>query len=226
MADQHSRIAVVDDDPAPPPSLRADAQHNRDRILEVARDLFSERGLDVPMAAIARRAGVGVATLYRRFPTKEELIGAVFAERFEHCLTLFAAAKVDPDPWRAFCTVVEQVCAMQSGDRGFRALLTATLSGAFDLEQARDHFLDGFAVVVRRAQRAGRLRRDFAEADLSLILLANGGIVAGTAEASVAASRRLLGYLLDSFRADRSEPPGPLPPPVRLDLIEAVRSGA
>lgn len=224
MTVQHSRIAVADQ--LEPPSLRADAQQNRDRILEVARTLFAQRGLDVPMAAIARRAGVGVATLYRRFPTKEELVSAAFAERFEHCLTMFGQAKTDPDPWRAFCTVIEQVCAMQAGDRGFRAVLSATLSGTVYLDQARTHFVEGFGVLVRRAQRAGRLRRDFVPDDLSLILLANGGIVASTPETAVAASRRLVGYLLESFRADRSEPAARLPPPVQLDLIDAVRSGS
>lgn len=221
MTDQHSRIAVDDQ---LEPSLRADAQQNRDRILEVARVLFAQRGLEVPMAAIARRAGVGVATLYRRFPTKEDLVTASFAERFEHCLIMFGEAKVDPDPWRAFCTVIEAVCALQAEDRGFRAVLSATLSGTAYLDEARTHFVESFGILVRRAQRAGGLRRDFSPDDLSLILLANGGIVAGTPEAAVAASRRLVGYLLDSFRADRSEP-ARLSPPVQLDLIAAVRSG-
>ncbi|GAB3751153.1 TetR/AcrR family transcriptional regulator [Microlunatus parietis] len=224
MTDQHSRIAV--DDQLEAPALRTDAQQNRDRILEVARVLFAQRGLDVPMAAIARRAGVGVATLYRRFPTKEDLVTATFAERFEHCLIMFGEAKVDPDPWRAFCTVIEEVCAMQAGDRGFRAVLSATLAGTDYLDQARSHFVESFEVLVRRAKEAGRLRKDFAVEDLSLILQANGGIAAGTTDAGVAASRRLVAYLIDAFRADRSETPARLPPPVRLDLIEAVLNGS
>jgi AcrR family transcriptional regulator len=107
--------------------LRADARQNRDRIVEVARALFAERGLDVPMAAIARRAGVGVATLYRRFPTKESLVAEVFADQFAACVSVVDEALADPDPWRGFCTLVEKVCAMQAVDRGFSAAVVASL---------------------------------------------------------------------------------------------------
>ncbi|MDQ3787939.1 MAG: TetR/AcrR family transcriptional regulator, partial [Actinomycetota bacterium] len=101
--------------------LRADARLNRDRILDAARQAFAARGLDVPMAAIARRAGVGVATLYRRFPTREALITAVFGDQLTHCLSVVDDALADPDPWRGFCSAIERVCAMQVADRGFSA---------------------------------------------------------------------------------------------------------
>src|SRR4051794_13301478 len=82
--------------------LRVDAVRNRERIVEVARELFAERGLDVPMAAIARRSGVGVATLYRRFPTKEALLTEVFADEFIACLSIVDKVLEDPDPWHGF----------------------------------------------------------------------------------------------------------------------------
>jgi hypothetical protein len=81
----------------------------------------------------------------------------------------------------------------------------------------------GFARVIRRAQRAGRLRSDFRTDDLALLMLANGGVTARTAEVAPAASRRLVAYLLDAFRADRSEPVRPLPRPVKLDLVDMWR---
>src|SRR4051794_1798126 len=84
---------------SPSPGLRADARHNRGRILEAARALFATRGLDVPMAAVARHAGVGVATLYRRFPTRESLITTVFADQFAVCAGTIDDALAGPDPW-------------------------------------------------------------------------------------------------------------------------------
>src|SRR5687768_10191364 len=92
-------------------SLRVDAQDNRDRILEVARRLFAARGLEVTMREVARRAEVGVATLYRRFPTRESLVSAAFAEQMTLCAAVVDEALADPDPWHGFSSVVERVCA-------------------------------------------------------------------------------------------------------------------
>ena len=199
------------------PSLRADARHNRDRILDVARTLFADRGLDVPMTAVARRAGVGAATLYRRFPTKEALVTAVFADEFSRCATVVDDALADPDAWRGFHAAVEALCAMQAADRGFCAAFVTAFPDAIDVERERDRALSGLAGLVRRAQDAGRLRADVTVGDLVLLLLANRGLVADSADEARAASRRLVGFVLDALRADRSRPE-PLPPPVALDL--------
>jgi AcrR family transcriptional regulator len=197
--------------------LRADALHNRNRIVEVARALFATRGIDVPMAAIARHAGVGVATLYRRFPTKESLITEVFADEFEACASVVDDALTDPDPWRGFSTFLEKVCARQAADRGFSTAFIAAFPDAVDIERQRDRIMRGFAELTRRAKESGQLRADFAPDDLALLLMANGGV---TAEATPAASRRLVAYLLDAFRAKPAEP---LPPPAALDLRAILR---
>ncbi|MFG2045571.1 TetR/AcrR family transcriptional regulator [Dactylosporangium sp. NPDC048998] len=198
-----------------PAGLRADARHNRDRIVQVARGLFAERGLDVPMAAVARRAGVGIATLYRRFPTKESLVTEVFADQFQACTSVVDEALADPDPWRGFCAAIEKVCAMQAADRGFTAAFIAAYPDALDVERERARAIDGFTELTRRAQAAGGLRPDFVPGDLALLVMANGGIVAKSAEAARAASRRLVGYLLAAFSAEHARP---LPPPAPLDL--------
>ncbi|APU17135.1 transcriptional regulator, TetR family [Actinoalloteichus sp. GBA129-24] len=202
--------------------LRTDARRNRDRIVEAARDLFAARGLDVPTAAIARRAGVGVATLYRRFPTKESLVGAVFAEKFAVCASMVGDALDDPDPWRGFCTMIEQICVMQARDRGFSAAFFAAYPGTVDVDRGREEAIRGFVDLTRRAKASGRLRPDFVQHDLALLLMANGGVVADSAEAGLAASRRLVALLLDAFRADRSAPIDPLPPPAPLRLRDVV----
>lgn len=201
--------------------LRSDAAENRGRIVEVARELFAARGLDVQMATIARRAGVGVATLYRRFPTKESLISEAFADQFDTCLGAVDEALADPDPWHGLCTAIEKICAMQAVDRGFSAAIMAAFPDAFDIERARSRAVRGVAELVERAKQAGQLRADFVPDDLTLVLMANNGIVAATPEATLAASRRLVAYLLNSFRAGQS---GPLPPPAELDLRDVLPS--
>ncbi|AXK31377.1 TetR/AcrR family transcriptional regulator [Streptomyces armeniacus] len=201
--------------------LRADAERNRNRILDAAREAFAVRGLDVPMAAIARRAGVGVATLYRRFPTRESLVTEVFADQLASCAAVVDEALADPDPWRGFCTVVEKVCRMQLADRGFTAAFLSEFPDAVDFDRQRAHAERGFDALTRRAQEAGRLRADFHPDDLTLVLMANDGITAeaaGSAEAAAAASRRLVAFLLRSFRATPSVPVPPLPPPAAVGL--------
>lgn len=195
--------------------MRADAQLNRERILDVARQVFAARGLDVPMAAIARRAGVGVATLYRRFPTREALIIAVFGDQLTQCVSVVDDALADPDPWRAFRTAIERMCAMQVADRGFSAAFLTAFPDAVDFERARTRAEERFAEVVRRAKAAGALRADFDRADLALIMHANAGLAGAATADAMAASRRLIAYLLQAFRADGAEA---LPPPVSLAL--------
>jgi AcrR family transcriptional regulator len=197
--------------------MRADARQNRARVLTVARELFAERGLDVPMTAIARRAGVGVATLYRRFPTKESLVQEAFTEQFEVCRAVMDDALADPDPWRGFRTVIEKVCLLQASDRGFTA---AFVAGFPDLRsEVRDRTWHGFTTLVQRAKDSGQLRADFSPHDLTLVLVANGGLSSVPAEAAVAASKRLVAYLLEAFRAGTDE----LPPPVPLSLDLVLR---
>ncbi|GAA3594053.1 TetR/AcrR family transcriptional regulator [Nonomuraea rosea] len=201
--------------------LRADARHNRDRIVEVARELFAVRGLDVPMAAIARHAGVGVATLYRRFPTKESLVTEVFADQFGECVSVVDDALADPDPWRGFCAAIEKICTMQAVDRGFSTAFVAAFPDAVDIGHERDRAIRGFAELTRRAQAAGRLRADFVPDDLPLLLMANCGVITASGEAAPAASRRLAAYLLSAFRAEQA---GPLPPPAPLTLHDILNS--
>ncbi|MFT7836072.1 helix-turn-helix domain-containing protein [Saccharothrix sp. BKS2] len=200
-----------------PTQLRVDALANRNRVLAVAREAFAAEGLDVPMTTIARRAGVGAATLYRRFPTKEALVTAVFADQFASCTSVVHDALEDPDPWRGFCVVVGELCAMQAVDRGFSAAFLAAFPDALPVARERTRAEEAFAELARRAKAAGRLRADFVADDLVLLMMANGGIVAGTVEATLIASRRLVAYFLQAFQAD-----GPLPPATPLGLADAL----
>lgn len=214
---EDSRIAA-DADPVDTvdDTLRADARENRRRILAVARRLFAERGLDVPMAAIARQAGVGMATLYRRFPTRQDLLADVFAEQFEQCAAIIEAAVTDPDPWRGLCSAVEGLAGMQASDHGFSAAFVGQLPDASLIEGKLQEGIRGVSELIRRAKQSGQLRPDFDFADLALVLMANGGVVDQSPHAP-AASRRLIAYLLDAFRTD-AIPRRRLPPPMSADF--------
>ncbi|MEE2039288.1 helix-turn-helix domain-containing protein [Nocardiopsis sp. CT-R113] len=238
MAAHTSRMAP-DGDPAPkdpsaravepagsralPPDagrgLRSDARHNRHRILEAAREAYRERGIDVPMVAIARRAGVGTATLYRRFPTREALVAEVFADEMAECAGAVDEALADPDPWRGFCSVITKVCSMQAADRGFTDAFLAAFPDSAEFGERRARAEGGLAELVRRAKEAGRLRADFAQADLVLLLLANGGVVTDTRETTEAASRRLVAYLLRSFESTAGAGSLPPAPPIGLGQL-------
>jgi AcrR family transcriptional regulator len=98
--------------------LRRDAARNRQRILTAAVEVINERGLEVSLDEVARRAGVGVGTVYRRFGTKEELVEAMFVDRIESIAALAEAAAEAPDPWSGLVSLMEQMAEMLAGDLG------------------------------------------------------------------------------------------------------------
>lgn len=206
--------------------LRADAADNRVRILNSARELIAQRGIDVPMTAIARRAGVGAATLFRRFPDRQSLIAEVFATQLTHCESVLEEAAADPDPWHGFCTFIEDLGRMQVEDRGFTEAFLSAIADNSGIEEKRIRAESAFADLVGRAQTAGRLRPDFSPSDLLLIFLANGGLSQAPPEHAHVLSRRLIAYLLQSFEATTPTTAGPLlrplPRPSRMGLHEVI----
>ncbi|MEX5711119.1 helix-turn-helix domain-containing protein [Parafrankia sp. FMc6] len=210
---------------APPPSsstsgLRVDAERNRQRIVAAAREAFGEHGIDVPLEDVARRAGVGVGTLYRRYPTRADLITAAFETKMTAYADAARQALADPDPWHGFCGYVERICAMQAGDRGFTTVLTMTFPTAKQFEADRDRAFADFATLVERAKSAGKLRPDFVTEDLPVFLMANAGVLAATTDAAPDTWRRLVGYLLQACAAPTAQP---LPdPPAPRQLYRAM----
>lgn len=202
--------------------LRADAERNRQRLLEAAREVFAEQGLDASTNEVARRAGVGVATLFRRFPTRDDLVNAVFADKMADYAAAAEAALADPDPWHGFCVYIERICEMQAADRGFTDVLTLTFPTAKALETDRDKAFAALVDVIDRAQAAGKLRRDFVHQDVPLILMANAGVVTATRDAAPDAWRRIVGYLIQSVAADPTDPALPDPPTPR-QISRALR---
>jgi len=201
-------------------AVRADAERNRELLLLAARQVFAEQGLEASTNEIARRAGVGVATLFRRFPTRDDLVGAVFADKMAGYVAAIDDALAEPDAWKGFCGFIERVCRMQADDRGFADVLTLTFPTAKGLEAERDRAGRSLAQLIERAQATGRLRQDFVHQDVPLVLMANAGVVTATRDAAPQAWQRLVGYLLQAFDAAACEP---LPePPTKRQMFRAL----
>jgi AcrR family transcriptional regulator len=205
-------------------NLRADAARNRAAIVEAARAVFAEQGLDAPLDEIARRAGTGNATLYRRFPNRADLIAAVFADRMTEHVEAVEAGLADDDPWRGFVSYVMAVGAMQARDRGIADLVTMDVSSAPDIEQLRSRAFDGLVRLVERAQAAGVLRADFTTEDVVLLLMANAGLVERAQGIPAEASARLIHVLLDGFRTEAASD-GPAAPSARQMRLAMRRNG-
>jgi len=191
------------------PVLRADAKRNREAIVAAATATFAELGLDAPLDEIARRAGVGNATLYRRFPVREQLVAAVFEERMEALVGAAEKALEALDPWSGFCEYVRALCRLQAGDRGFADLI---LLGVGDerIAALRTRSYEVAQALAGCAQAVGALRADFVSEDLVLLLMANAGVVQRTARDAPTSSERFIALALDGFRAEGASP---LPPP-------------
>lgn len=189
---------------------RSDARDNRERILAAARALFATDGLNVPLREIARRAGVGPATLYRHFPTKEILATEAFADQVRACRVIVDEGLADPDPWRGFSVVIEKICELHARDRGFTDAFVSAYPRAVDLAAGREYTLGAVAELARRAKEAGHLRPDFVLDDLILMVMAHRGIQAGSRAAQLAASRRFAALVIQAFHASPGR--APLPP--------------
>jgi len=172
------------------------------------------------MEEIARRAGVGVGTLYRRYPTRADLVAATFETKMTAYADAARQALADPDPWHGFRDFVEQICAMQAGDRGFTTVLTMTFPTAKRFEADRARAYADFIALVDRAKAAGKLRADFVTEDMPMFLMANAGVLAATADAAPEAWRRLVGYLLQACAVPAAQP---LPdPPTARQIYRAM----
>ncbi len=198
----------MDTDAAPTPgrALRRDAERNRLRIVDAARAALAEHGVEVSMEEIARRAGVGVGTLYRRFPNRQDLVEAVFLCKAQGYLDAACAALDAEDGWTGFTGYLERLCEMQVADRSLSDVLTMHLSDCPSMADLRDRWYAAQLALIERAQAEGSLRGDLVPEDVVLILLANAGVVDATADAAPGAWRRSLALIVDALRAGSATP--------------------
>ncbi|QUQ66469.1 TetR/AcrR family transcriptional regulator [Kutzneria sp. CA-103260] len=188
---------------------RTDARRNAQRILAVAEDLFAAGRHDVSLEEIARRAGVGPATLYRHYPSKDDLVAAVVRERYtEHVLPVLDEADADPDALRGLLRALE--AALEIRAQHIRVVATTRRLPAATDGLARG-FFHRLAPLLARGQEQGAVRQDLTAADLPKLL----SMVVGTIQYDESGGwRRYLALLADLLR---SEPTGPLPPLVGDD---------
>jgi AcrR family transcriptional regulator len=184
--------------------LRKDAERNRQRILVAAAELFGERGLHVTLDAVAERAGVGVGTVYRRFPDKEALIDALFEARIDEVRAIADAACATPDAWDGLVLFLDRAVALHGDDRALKELVFSTAHGQDRVARARDKIAPVVTRLVERAQAAGQLRADVALTDVPMIQLMLTAVIEYAGDASPELWRRYLALVLDGLRAGPS----------------------
>jgi len=203
-------------DGLPSSGLRADAERNRQRIIDAAEELFARSGLEVPLEDIAQHAGVGIATLYRRFPTRADLVAATFERTISTYAKIVSAALGDPDPWRGFSAMITELCDLQAADAALKDLMTLSVPNSTVVENFRAQVRDDLLTLITRAQATGRLRADFDITDIPMLLLANAGLVTATRGGAPGAGRRFAAYMIQSFRSEATQP---LPAPPTQEQI-------
>ncbi|MCW2907139.1 MAG: TetR/AcrR family transcriptional regulator [Actinomycetia bacterium] len=184
--------------------LRRDAELNRQRILRAAAEVFTEQGLQATLDDVARRAGVGVGTVYRRFPDKEALADALFTERLDALVTLAEGALADPDEWGSLVSFLEQAGGLLAADRGLRQLFMFATYGRDRVGQARARMQPLVTELVTRAQAAGVVRADLRPTDVPFIEFMLAGVAEYARDARPGVWRRYLALLLDGLRPARA----------------------
>ncbi|WP_220475393.1 TetR/AcrR family transcriptional regulator [Paracoccus onubensis] len=188
----------------PAPRLRADARRNEEAVLEAAKIVFARSGVDAPIREIASQAGVGLATLYRRFPTRADLVAAVFRREVDACAHAAGPLAIERAPaealaaWlmlytRFLATKQGLAAALHSGDSAF-----ATLPDYF-----RSRFEPALSMLMNAAVSAGEIRADIAPYDL---LRAIGNLAVASGDDGAEHIERMVKLLLDGLRYGVTKP--------------------
>lgn len=189
--------------------LRADAARNVERILRAARDVYCELGADAPVEAVARRAGVGERTLYRRFPTKGDLVRAALDQSIAQDLTpAIEDARRSEDPLRGLTELIEAAISLGAHDQNL--LLAAQRAGSLTADIS-DSLHEALNQLVRRGQQAGVVRADLVAEDL-LRLIGMLYSVLSTMEATSDGWRRYVALILDAISTVERRPLPPAAP--------------
>ena len=201
--------------------LRKDAERNRRRILDAARELFAQRGLEATLNDVAHHAGVGVGTVYRRFPDKSELIDSLFEEDFEEMVGRAEQALADPDPWNGIVGFLTGTAEAQFADKGLQDLLTETPEGMARIARVRRRLLPLVTELIARAQSAGQLRDDVHASDLAMAQLMVASVIDSAREVAPELWRRYLELILRGMAGPGEELRLGTPPlePEQLDRV-------
>jgi AcrR family transcriptional regulator len=209
--------------------LRSDARRNREKILAAASELFAIEGPDLCIDDIARRAGVGHATVFRRFPTKDDLVLAMFEERLGELAAVAEEAAGREDPWEGLVELMTGIGERHARDRGLMEALGTQVFGSPRLAEHRLRVAEPIGRLLRRAQDAGQVRSDLEPEDVLFLISA----VAKSSPCHFEIPdlwRRYLGVVLDGMKPDAASPLSP--PAPTMDEVEralgavSARAGA
>jgi AcrR family transcriptional regulator len=179
---------------------RADALRNRERVIEAAAEVFAQKGLEAGIPEIAARAGVGKATVYRSFPSKEHLVAAVARERLEWITDQVTHALTLDDPGAAFEALIVHIAEEQATDSAVAGSLAADIHLA-ELDAARATMIASFEALIDRGRAAGALRADATAEDLRILFTGVSQVLRAAGERDPATWRRYGHLVADALRA-------------------------
>jgi AcrR family transcriptional regulator len=182
--------------PASARPLRADARRNRERILKAARAVFADTGLHSQIDDVARRAKVGVGTVYRHFPTKEALLEALIRERFEEIAGYAREALEREDAWEGFCELIWRAAERNAVDMGFCEAVSSSDQSRIVEETGLGHSTE---LLMDRAKAAGKMRADATQVDIPIMMAGAGAVMQLSPDPAI--WRRYLTIMLDGLRA-------------------------
>ena len=186
--------------------LRRDAQRNRERIRTAARELFAERGIDVTLDEIAARAGVGVGTVYRRYPNKDALLDDLFETRVAELASRAEESLANPDAWDALLGFLAYLQESFAANRALEHLIFHPERGQRYLDQARERLEAPVSALVARAQADGRLRADFQTPDIRMIATMLAAVINESHATAPDLWRRYFVMIVDGLASRRSAP--------------------
>src|SRR3954454_23231627 len=182
--------------------LRKDAERNRLRVLEAARELFAQRGLAVTLNDVAHHAGVGVGTVYRRYPDKELLIDTLFQEQLDEWARIYEEGLADPDPWHAVVSTHERALELWADNRALKEILLGSPQATKRATQQRAQLHPLAAKLIERAQAAGEIRADATTQDYGVVLMMVSAVMDASEDVRPELWRRYLRIALQGLRPE------------------------
>ena len=196
-------MALSTEQPEGPPAarvLRADARRNVERILQAAEEVFATQGLAVPIDVVASRAGVGIGTVYRHFPTKEALFEAIVVARLESLVQRAQQLSTAGDPGEAVFTFVAEIAELATSKKDLSdELARAGIDSEHVHSTIKEELENAFNALLVRAQAAGAVRQDVTSAEVTALLM--GTCMAADSRGDRGSTCRLVAILCDGLRA-------------------------
>jgi AcrR family transcriptional regulator len=180
--------------PSPGKPLRADARRNRERVLKAARAVFADQGLHSQIDDVAKRAKVGVGTVYRHFPTKDALFESLVREHFEEIAGFAREALEQDDAWEAFSELMWRAAEHNAEDLGFCEAIASSDKSAIIEEVG---LIRSTSELIARAKAQGRMRPDATQDDVAILMIGASAVM----QLHPAAWRRYISLMLDGLRA-------------------------